>query len=641
MNKPSMLEELGTSSRNVGRALVGQGLGMGWGDEAEAWLRSRIGQGSYEDNLRKIRQEYAKYAEEESPFAAGAMEFTGGALPGVAAAMTGFGVPALTRLPLTARLVGGGATAGGLSGAGSALEDQRVEQGLGGAGLGALVGGVLPLVPRAGGAVMNWAGERLFPTEATAGRRAAAQMSRALGESGIAPQDLPQLVQGAQAGRVPAVVANVDPGLLDLAETVAQRTGSGARRVERELLGQKAGARERVQQQVQQGLQPGDFYADEQALSDALRAKAGPMYDKAYAHGAVDDPLINTILTNPTFQAAYKRGQAIANTEAMAARLRGEDPTPYKLPEIYDAPQEIGRDPLTNAPIFGEPKLRQVPNVRALDYVKRGLDDMIDAGFRGEAAVGRTQATALKQLRNQFRERLKQMVPEYGEALREYAGDMEVRDAMRAGMDDFAKLDHEQIERMVKDFTNAEKQAFRTGVARNLYSRIMDPSIDFNAAQRVIGSPEMRKKLQPLFTNPGQYKLFESALQREAQLFREANRVLSGSQTGKRMQMREQFEEGDGQSLTNAVGSAISGGGFLSSLSQMAMNYLGSSALNEKTASKLADMLMSKDPNDVAAVVRFLEEEAARRAPREAAASATEAGLTTGALSSFWPTTEE
>ncbi len=28
---------------NAARAFLGQGLGMGWGDEAEAWLRSKLG----------------------------------------------------------------------------------------------------------------------------------------------------------------------------------------------------------------------------------------------------------------------------------------------------------------------------------------------------------------------------------------------------------------------------------------------------------------------------------------------------------------------------------------------------------------------------------------------------------------------
>jgi hypothetical protein len=68
------------------RAAVGQGLGMGWGDEAEAWLRSKLGNESYEDNLKKVRNEYAEFSQ-QYPVTSGTSEFLGGAAPGVAMMM--------------------------------------------------------------------------------------------------------------------------------------------------------------------------------------------------------------------------------------------------------------------------------------------------------------------------------------------------------------------------------------------------------------------------------------------------------------------------------------------------------------------------------------------------------------------------
>jgi len=53
------------------RAALGQGLMMGWGDEAEAWLKSKIGDGSYEQNLAKIHDEYGQYTK-ENPWTSGA-----------------------------------------------------------------------------------------------------------------------------------------------------------------------------------------------------------------------------------------------------------------------------------------------------------------------------------------------------------------------------------------------------------------------------------------------------------------------------------------------------------------------------------------------------------------------------------------
>ena len=51
------------ASQTVGaaRAAIGQGLGMGWGDEAEAWLRSRLpGSKGYDAELSQINREYAQ-----------------------------------------------------------------------------------------------------------------------------------------------------------------------------------------------------------------------------------------------------------------------------------------------------------------------------------------------------------------------------------------------------------------------------------------------------------------------------------------------------------------------------------------------------------------------------------------------------
>lgn len=187
---------------------------------------------------------------------------------------------------------------------------------------------------------------------------------------------------------------------------------------------------------------------------------------------------------------------------------------------------------------------------------------------------------------------------------------------------------------MVGAMTPSEKEAFRTGVARDLYSKIMDPSGNFNAAQRIIGSPEMQAKLQPLFDNPGQYNLFKAALEREAQLFQQSNKILGGSPTGKRMQMRESLEEGPG--VGEAVANAVTGG-WMTSLTGLAANAIRSGKITEKTAAKMADMLMAKDPHEVAAVVKMLEQHAAQQAPKALRNTAAQAGAVTGSASAINP----
>jgi hypothetical protein len=596
------------------RALVGQGLGMGWGDEAEAWLRSKLsGSKGYESELARINQQYAQYSK-ENPFVAPALEFGGGAAPALAAMLTapatgGATAPvaasALARLaanPYVRGAVTGGVT-GGVSGAGSAQPGERGAGATTGAVVGTTVGTAAPAVIRGSGAGAQWLRDRLAPSEASVTKAAVGKVSRAINESGMTPQQIEQKVVQDRARNIPSTVANADPALVDLAETVAQRSGPSGRLVEKKLGEQTAGARERTYAQTRKGIKSGNFYADEQKMVADLRKQANTLYDDAYAFGDVDDPRIIDALKNPRFQDFFSKARSIADTEAQAAKLRGEDPSKFALPEIY---KPSGKFDANGNEIL---ELTKLPDVRTLDYIKRGIDATIEAGYKSAQGMSSAEANALKQLRNVYVGAIDEATgganSPYLKARQAYSGDMEVLDAMRAGMNDFNKLDHEQVIDMISKMGVAEKDAFRTGVVRDLYSKIMDPSSNINAAQRVIGSPEMQAKLQPLFDSPAKFEMFKSALEREAQLFQQSNRILGGAATGRRTQARERFEEGSGVGV--AVADAVSGG-FWGSLSNMAARVARSASMTDEVAEKVGKLLMSSDPHEVAAAVKLIEQ---------------------------------
>lgn len=616
------------------RAALGQGLGMGWGDEAEAWLRSKIQGDSYENALKRIRAEYAQYAQ-ENPLTAGALEFTGGAAPGIAAMLVPGGQAAgaaqlgRSTAGALARLSAMGAATGAVSGAGSAEEGNRIS----GAGSGALIGGAVgvgaPVALRGVRGGLNWTRERLFPTQALAGERANKLLSEAVQErTGMTPQQLEAAMAADRAMGVPSMVANISPATARLARGVAKIGGAGTERLEQELGRQRAGSRERVYQQTTRGLQPKDFYAEEEKLVSDLRSKARGMYDAAYAVGEVSDPKIMRIVDAPEMKSVWDTARRIADAEASLAKIRGEDPSQYALRELYD----FTRDAAGN--ITGM-TTRAVPDVRTLDYMKRALDAQIKTGYASENAATRANVSVLKDIRNELRDTLKGAVPEYDAALKSYAGDMEVIDALRRGFNDFNKLDHEQVIKMVAGMTQAEKEAFRTGVARNVYSRIMDPSGNINAAQRLIGSPELQAKMQPLFDNPAQFRLFRAALERESQLYAQANRILGGSDTAENQQLIAAIE-GSGSTLGEAIERTVTGG-TSSGLASMVLSVLSKAQITEKTAERLAEMLTARDPAQVAAVVQALERFNASAAPRALKNSATEAGLVTGTATAISP----
>lgn len=598
------------------RALLGQGVGMGWGDEAEAWLRSKLGPEKYEDALPRIRQEYAQYAK-DNPFTTGTLEFAGGALPGVAAMMipggqaAGAAQLARSSASTLARMAGLGALSGGVAGAGGANEGERGLGAATGALLGGSLGAAIPVGLRGASGGGKWLRERFAPTESVIADRATGKLSGALKEAGMTPSDITsQMAKDATMG-IPSTVANSNNAMVDLAKAVAQRTGSGTRKVEDTLIEQSLGNRDRTYGQIAKNLKPGKYYEDLDALQLDLKTKAAPLYKTAYEHGEVTDPEVLKFLQLPQFKEGLGKARKL-----LAAEGR-------------DLPMTVSTDPIT-----GQQVSRLAPTVEVLDQVKRGLDSLIEG--QTDAVTGKVTSLGRVYVgkKNEFLSALDKAVPAYGQARSVYKGDAELTDAMRKGMNEFNSLDHEQVIKMVGGMSAAEKEAFKTGAARNLYGTIMKPSGNFNASQRIINSPETAAKLRPLFDNQAQYDFFEAALKREAQLFQQSNRILGGSSTAKNLFAGKALDEQPG--VAGAVIDSFDIG-FARSLSNSAMGFLRQGQMSEKMTDKLSGMLMSNNPAEVAAVVKLLEDYSEKAAPAALKAGIAEAGAVTGTMGAIQP----
>jgi hypothetical protein len=619
---------MASDALNFTRALLGQGLGMGWGDEAEAWLRAKVGEKSYEDNLKEINQEYAKFAQ-QNPYAAPITEFAGGVLPmaasylatgltgGAAApaavATTARSTGALARLaaqlsktlpnnPLARGAVVGGGT-GTIAGAGSAEEGDRIKGAIVGGTVGTGFGVGLPLVIRGGGALGTFVKDRFSRSPEYIEKRAAGKVNTALERSGITPSEAAASMSLDRAAGIPSTLANTTRPTVGLAEIVTAKSERAGDTLGDVLEANKAGGRERVVGQARRGIgNKGDFYQQEQDMVQNLRANANDLYEDAYKFGTVNDPTITRVLQNPRFKTFFDEAKKIADNERLAAELRGEDPSKYVLDDIFIADE------------LGNIALSKLPDVRTLDYIKRGMDAVVNKGYKGEG-MSSAEANSLKGLKRAMVGALDKAtevdgVSAYKVARQQYAGDAEVLDALRTGMDDFKKLDPEQIVSMMKGFSTAEKEAFKTGAVRSIYATVMDPSSNINAAQRLIGSPEMKDRLMPLFPSQAKFDLFKAALDREHQLFQQANRIMAGSPSARRLAGIEAFDAGE--SAINAfVGNSITGT-WANSLINMAATATTKSGISDDVAAKVAKLLSSSKPEEVAAAVKILERNSAQ-----------------------------
>jgi len=606
-----------SDTANYLRAALGQGLGMGWGDEAEAWVRSKLGEGSYEDIYKDINKNYAEFSE-RNPILAPVAEFAGGVLPlaasYVATPFSG-GVAAPAAALTTARAAGPlaklassipgvgealtvvknivsnpygrgavvGGTTGAVSGAGSAEPDRRGEGAAYGATIGAPLGVAIPAVLRGGSGVLTAIRDRvpMMQGEKYLENRAAAKISDAMRKDDTDLKGVVERLQKDKDMDVPSILANANRPLEDLAERVVGRGGKGARIIERELEEQGGGARDRVLGQVKKTYgTKGDFYGDEEKVVESLRTKAQPYYEAAYLRGEVDDPKVLKFMELPQFKEGYKEAQAL-----LAADNK-------KIPGMtQDNPSGF--------------------TVEMLDNIKIGLDRMIEKQEKPLGGYTRLGRVYIKQ-KNLFLEELDRAVPEYGLARAIFKGDAEVRDALRSGMNDFNKLDPEQITKLMKSMGLSEREAFTTGSVRNIQSTIMNSSGNINAAEKLVGSPETRAMLLALAEgNQSKFDLLRIALERESQLFQESRRMLSSSTAAG----RNAAERGlAGRNAATDFGANLATGSLTGSLFRTAAQAIRRGGISDALAERVAEKLASKTPNNVAAGVQFLEDFAAKSA---------------------------
>ena len=610
------------SFANMGRA-VGQGLGLGFGDEAIAKVRAKMEGRPYEDVVKEEREAYQRF-QEKNPFTALGTELVSGLVPTIGMAMIpGAGTPGAvlggTRTAMaaqrlssalpkfmtgtTAKAAGSGAVTGTIAGAGSETEGNRtsgaVSGGTTGAVLGPVVGKTIQLGGKAVGAVKN----AIKPSPNAVEQRATNKVLEAMARDDLDAKGLTDKLNKDINLGVKSTIMDASPSLSSLGEAVVTRPGPGRKilgtGLEERLEGGREAAAGRALKDIGKNV---DYVAQEDTLVGKLRANANNLYNTAYAHGSVDDTRILKVLEDDTFKKAFKEAQAISGKEARAAELRGEDASRFKLQDIY------GVDKDGNLTTVGK-----IPDVRTLDYIKRGIDALIDKGYRGEG-MSKAEANALKDLKKAYVQVIDENVPEYAAARAKYAGDMEVLDALRLGRTDYLspKMLPAEAKKVVDAMSDGERDALRAGVAQSLLTKVMDAPQQVNAAQRIIGAPATRKRLEALFQDPNEYKVFEAAMQRESELFRNAQNIIRGSRTANKQEAIADLKSGSG--IFDIAGEAVDVAvGSPGSVIGRVLKYLQArTTLDEKSAGEIATMLKSGTVQEMQDVLNRLEASSAK-----------------------------
>lgn len=532
----------------------------------------------------------------------GGQLLTGGGLPigrpGVALAPEGAAAP-LTTAGAALQSAKAGATGGAIAGFGSAeggLEN-RLEGAATGGALGGAIGGAVPLVAnvvgRYGGQIADGLGLR---NPQTGGDR---QLLRAFERD--AAGGGPSIEQ--VAARVQANTgANARPEFLPdmagenvkrLAAMTTQTPGAARQTAQAAIEQRVAGQADRISDDVARYVSGNaDFHGTVDSLAKSRAAAAQPLYERAMSRTAWS-PRVDDFINDPIAKQGLARGYQIQRLESVA---RGE---PFN-------PRQMGVD--LNE--LGEPVFVGRPNMRALDMVKAGLDDILEGyrdGVTGRLNLDRT-GKAIDEFRRSYIGTLDGLNPDYKAARQAWAGPSQAMDAMAKGRNVF-RPDSEITAKMVAEMPEGDKQFFLMGVARAIKERVDGSADGRNAVSAFFRNPAMRDKLRAAFPSEDAFNRFSALMQRESGMF-EGQRIYgprAGSPTARNAAdaedalidpaggvlgslMRGQFITAAGQGVSNVMRRA-------QGMNSATADYLGPILFNsrqEENAAQLARLLAAR-----------------------------------------------
>lgn len=523
-------------------------------DEGLGRAASLINENTPEENAARIRAMIG-LEEKERPKTAFGLKMAGGIVgttPLIAAAPAAFGA---TGANLASRSLAGAASGAALGGADAATRGQSAAQG---ALIGGVVGGAAPAVAAGAGKVAEKIAAALRGDKAA---QAALQ--------GLSGEGMDVAAARAQLAGMgdDAMLANLGPNLQRQAGGLAATPGRAQTIVRGALDRQAAGAGQRVETAAAQALGPRQNIV--QAADDLIlqRAQAAtPLYDQAYKTPITVTQKIADLFKAPAVKSAWTKAQRLAANEGI---------------------------PIDPANI----------DTRALDYLKRGLDDAIGIAQR---RGGNQEARALMGLKDTLVSELDAMNPVYAQARQAFAGPSAMMDALEEGTKIFQRnVSPDALSKTISAMSASERDAFQQGARQQLQNVMGTARNDANAAKALFEQGYNAEKLK-LLLGPDAAQSFLKSLGIEKTFQKTANVVAQNSETAARLSAQEALgiRQPGGFSPKNAYEAGGTAGALRAGALRLADKALGSMSVakQQKMHEALARILTATGPERDAAL---------------------------------------
>lgn len=486
---------------------------------------------------------------------------------------------------------------GGLSGGALGFTDQMVrsggdleksmDSGLWGAGFGAAGGAAAPVVEdalfaagRALGIIKPGQSVDSLSRPAREALIRTMQGNGALGPDGIA---------AIRAAGPRGMLVDASPAAADMLDTAFQRSGPGSVAAQNAVEARYTGAAQDTTQALDQALgTPMNPVAASEKIRLGTKTARGDAYDAAYAqpidYSSPEGMAIEALMRRVPKDAIDAANRLMTVTGAESAQI------------------------LAKVAPDGSVQFLRMPDVRQLDYITRGLNDVAKAGEGMGALGGYTDlSNAYKNLSQAIRGQLKKAVPEYANALQTAAHPIQLKEAMQFGVDllkpGALKVDiAAEIKAMTKPQLDMARQGARTyidDVMASLKAAMSDPSQDVREAQKALQmllSRDARQKLG-LLLGPGKANQLYAQLRTAAKSFNLKASTATNSRTYGRQAVDQAIQQAiDGNALTALMRGEPLQAGKRTIQAVTGMDNAGVTNMKDRVFSEIANTLTLQGP---------------------------------------------
>lgn len=359
---------------------------------------------------------------------------------------------------------------------------------------------------------------------------------------------------------VPMALADTNANLRELAGAAVRRSPTASQFAEDVLIPRNRGQFDRFTAAVSRDLGPTANIPQLSAdLTTQGRAAAADLYDAAYARSVPSTPELDAVLGTPFGRQALTRARTIAANERRSPEAMG-----FRLDAEGNVILEPGQPmSLTSAgSVGGEPVQMPGYTTQTLDYVKRGMDDVLEdqrnpiTGRLALDEAGRAQ----NGVRSQLLSEVDRLNPDYAAARAAYAGPAASRQALARGGDAYSLHPDElaiQVGNQTPEHLSQMQLGYR-GALVDHAGRVRDNS---NPWEATLGSPVARERLSTIYPEtPGVDRLLR-ARELEGNLQQTTNAILGNSRTARNQIADQSFLESPLAQGAVDVGASVVAGG--------------------------------------------------------------------------------